>query len=227
MQGIPLRQAPQGRPGLSKSSLSSFIDSTITDGNWMRNQADTERNQTANESLLDKARKDQIAQDANKNRFNDSIYGQQIGSETQRRGQDMTAENQKAQLGLQRELGVDKAERANTRLEEIKARAELDRETRAGAAAATAWQAVVANGGDEVQAASAAEAARANVLGSTIIPAVEGQEAESSWFGKGKPAIAARERQIIPKAPAGMKLVGKDKATGKPVYEDANGNRHF
>lgn len=71
---IPLRRTPQGRPGLSDRSLASFIDSTIADGNWMRNQADVERNQAANESLLDKARKDQIAQDANKNSFNSGIY---------------------------------------------------------------------------------------------------------------------------------------------------------
>jgi hypothetical protein len=75
----------------------------------MRNQADTERNQTANESLLDKARKDQIAQDANKNSFNSGIYGKQTDYAGQIRGQDMNSADRKAELGLRREQEIDKA----------------------------------------------------------------------------------------------------------------------
>jgi hypothetical protein len=61
----------------------------------------------------------------------------------------------------------------------------------------------------------------------TWIPGKAGKDAVSHWFSKNEPAVDPTPGRRVPKvnAPPGMTVIGT--SGGKPVFQDAQGNRHI
>lgn len=128
----------------------------------------------------------------------------QIADLTTRRGQDINAAGDQAELGikkddlaLRRETGIGKQERADNALavRELANEGAIQKIVADTYAKKLTEYAGLENA--EQMALDAAEAAGAIARGDTVIPGVKGIAATAPWFGKNTPEVKARPQKIV------------------------------